>query len=69
MPWLKKNSYMESDSGKKFLRLKSSLPLPSPPPHNFSNGLSLNIFHETMSNLFNLLIQRVQTVGRQRDKQ
>ena len=64
MPWLKKKSYMESDSGKKFLRLKSS----PPPPHNFSNGLSLNIFHETMSNLFNLLIQRVQTVGRQRDK-
>ena len=54
---------MESDGGKKFLRLKSS-----PPPLNFSNGLSLNIFHETMSNLFNLLIQRVQTVGRQRDK-
>ena len=44
------------------------VPLPPPLPHNFSNGLSLNIFHETMSNLFNLLIQRVQTVGRQRDK-
>ena len=32
----KKNSYKEFDNEKKFLRLKNS-----PPPHNFSNGLSL----------------------------
>ena len=29
MPWPKKHSYMESDSGKKFLRLENS---PPPPP-------------------------------------
>ena len=33
---LKKNSYKDFDSEKKFLRLKNS-----PPPHNFSNRLSL----------------------------
>ena len=32
----KKNSYKEFDNEKKFLRLENS-----PPPHNFSNGLSL----------------------------
>ena len=34
----KKNSYKEYDNEKKFLRLKNS-----PPPHNFSNGPSLNM--------------------------
>ena len=34
---LKKYSYKESDNEKKFLRLENS-----PPPHNFSNGPSLN---------------------------
>ena len=34
----KKNSYKEFDNEKKFLRLKNS----PPPPHNFSNGPSLN---------------------------
>ena len=34
----KKNSYKEFDNEKKFLRLKNS-----PPPHNFSNGPSLNL--------------------------
>ena len=33
----KKNSYKEFDNEKKFLRLENS-----PPPHNFSNGPSLN---------------------------
>ena len=33
----KKNSYKEFDNEKKFLR-----PENSPPPHNFSNGPSLN---------------------------
>ena len=33
----KKNSYKEFASEKKFLGLKNS-----PPPHNFSNGPSLN---------------------------
>ena len=33
----KKNSYKEFDNKKKFLRLENS-----PPPHNFSNGPSLN---------------------------
>ena len=33
-----KNSYKEFDNEKKFLRLENS---PPPPPHNFSNGLSL----------------------------
>ena len=37
MLWPKKNSYKEFDNEKKFLRLK----IP-PPPHNFSNGPSLN---------------------------
>ena len=32
-----KNSYKEFDNEKKFLRLENS-----PPPHNFSNGPSLN---------------------------
>ena len=32
-----KNSYKEFDNKKKFLRLENS-----PPPHNFSNGPSLN---------------------------
>ena len=35
----KKNSYKEFDEEKKFLRLENS-----PPPHNFSNGPSLNSF-------------------------
>ena len=34
----KKNSYKEFDDEKKFLRLENS----PPPPHNFSNGPSLN---------------------------
>ena len=34
----KKNSYKEFDNEKKFVRLKNS----PPPPHNFSNGPSLN---------------------------
>ena len=38
MLWPKKNSYKEFDNEKKFLRLENS-----PPPHNFSNGPSLNI--------------------------
>ena len=38
----KKNSYKESDNEKKFLRLKNS----PPPPHNFSNGPSLNLVHK-----------------------
>ena len=37
MLWTKKNSYKEFDDEKKFLRLENS-----PPPHNFSNGPSLN---------------------------
>ena len=37
MLWAKKNSYKEFDNEKKFLRLENS-----PPPHNFSNGPSLN---------------------------
>ena len=37
MLWPKKNSYEEFDNEKKFLRLENS-----PPPHNFSNGLSLS---------------------------
>ena len=32
-----KNSYKEFDNKKKFLRLENS-----PPPHNFSNGPTLN---------------------------
>jgi len=35
----KKNSYKEFDDEKEFLRLENS-----PPPHNFSNGPSLNAF-------------------------
>ena len=38
MLWPKKNSYKEFDNEKKFLRLENS----PPPPHNFSNGRSLN---------------------------
>ena len=34
-----KNSYKEFDNKKKFLQLENS---PPPPPHNFSNGPSLN---------------------------
>ena len=37
MPWPKKNSYMEFDSEKQFLRLENS----PPPRHNFSNSPSL----------------------------
>ena len=37
MLWPKKNSYKEFDDKKKFLQLENS-----PPPHNFSNGLSLS---------------------------
>ena len=37
MLWPQKNSYKEFDNEKKFLRLGNS-----PPPHNFSNGPSLN---------------------------
>ena len=40
MLWPKKNSYKEFDNEKKFLRLENSSP-----PHNFSNGLSLNSLH------------------------
>ena len=36
MLWPTKNSYMEFDNEKKFLRFENC-----PPPHNFSNGLSL----------------------------
>ena len=39
MLWPKKNSYKDFDSEKKFLRLENYPPLP---PHNFSNGPSLN---------------------------
>ena len=38
MLWPKKNSYKEFDNEKKFLWLENSAP---PPPHTFSNGLSL----------------------------
>ena len=38
MLWPKKNSCKEFDNEKKFLRLENS----PPPPHNFSNGPSLN---------------------------
>ena len=38
MLWPEKNSYKEFDNEKKFLRLENS----PPPPHNFSNGPSLN---------------------------
>ena len=37
MLWPKKNSYKGFDNEKKFLRLENPLP-----PHNFSNGPSLN---------------------------
>ena len=37
MPLPKKKSYKQFDNEKKFLRLENS-----PPPHNFSNGPSLN---------------------------
>ena len=40
MLWPKKNSYKKFDNEKKFLRLENS---PPPPPHNFSNGLSLRV--------------------------
>ena len=39
MLWAKKNTYTESDTEKKFLRLEKPRP---PRPHNFSNGPSLN---------------------------
>ena len=42
MLWPEKNSHKEFDNGKNFLRLKNSRPLPSPPPHNFSNGCPLD---------------------------
>ena len=32
MLWPEKNSHMEFDNGKNFLRLKNSPPLPPPPP-------------------------------------
>ena len=35
----KKNSYKEVDNEKKFLWLENS-----PPPHNFVNGPSLNVY-------------------------
>ena len=38
MPWPKRDSYKEFDNEKKFLRLENS----PPPPHNLSNGPSLN---------------------------
>ena len=37
MLWAKKNLYKEFDNEKTFLQLENS----PPPPHNFSNGLSL----------------------------
>ena len=40
----KKNLYKESANEKKFRRLENS-----PPPHNFSNGPSLNIIFELIS--------------------
>ena len=39
----KKNSYKEFDNEKKFLWLK----IPPPPPHKFSNGLSLRADNPT----------------------
>ena len=57
MQWPKKNSYKEFDNEKKFLRLET------PPPHNFSNGPSLNskepskgIFTEGYSGKYNFLL-------------
>ena len=41
----KKNLYKESANEKKFRRLENS----PPPPHNFSNGPSLNINFELIS--------------------
>ena len=40
----KKNSCKEFDNEKKFLQLENS---PPPPPHNFSNGPSLNVHNIT----------------------
>ena len=42
-----KNSYKEFDNEKKFLQLENS----PPPPHNFSNGLSL-IFIRSKCHIF-----------------
>ena len=42
-----KNSYKEFDDEKKFLRLENS-----PPPHNFSNGPSLNDEDMCLFNIF-----------------
>ena len=42
MLWPKKSSYKKFNNEKKFLRLEN---YPLPPPHNFSNGPSLNHFH------------------------
>ena len=38
MLWPKKNSYKEYYNEKKFVRLENA-----PPPHNFSNGLPLEL--------------------------
>ena len=46
MLWPKKNSYKEFDNEKKFLQLENS---PSP-PHDFSNGPSLNSENLTYQN-------------------
>ena len=43
MLWPKKSSYKEFDNEKKFLRLENS-----PPPHNFSNGASLNMIRNSL---------------------
>ena len=43
MLWPKKSSYKEFDNEKKFLRLENS-----PPPHNFSNGPSLNTIRNSL---------------------
>ena len=43
-----KNSYMEFDSEKKFLRLENS----PPPLQNFSNGQSLNETYPTLKLIY-----------------
>ena len=50
MLWPKKNSYKEFDNEKKFLRLENS-----PPPHNVSNGPSLNpLYHVQFRDIYPL---------------
>ena len=55
MLWPKKNSYKEFENEKKFLRLENS-----PPPHNFSNGPSLNWFQQILRDykIFTIIGQR-----------